>query len=160
MTDQSTEFEAPSIFNLVFPDGPPKDRPPCIGKHSVGHFTVWQKAIAKAERLDPWLADVLVWHLWWSDLDASRSRMFVEMWQESQAELAAERARADKAEAELARVREVTDLLIDAAQQQLDYMDLCNDKGDLERNLRRAVALARAVKSAAPATGLEDSEAP
>ena len=57
-----------------------------------------------------------------------------------------ERARADKAEAELARVREATGWLIEAAQEQLDYMDLCNDKGDLERNLRRAVALARAVK--------------
>ena len=27
-----------------------------------------------------------------------------------------------------------------AAQEQLDYMDMCNDKGDLERNLRAALA--------------------
>jgi hypothetical protein len=29
--------------------------------------------------------------------------------------------------------------LLDAASEQLAYMDLCNDKGDLERNLRAAV---------------------
>jgi hypothetical protein len=31
--------------------------------------------------------------------------------------------------------------VVDAAQDQLDYMDACNDKGDLERNLRRALAV-------------------
>jgi hypothetical protein len=28
-----------------------------------------------------------------------------------------------------------------AAQAQLDYMDLCGDKGDLERNLRAALSM-------------------
>jgi len=30
--------------------------------------------------------------------------------------------------------------LVEAAQAQLDYMDMCNDKGDLERNLRAALS--------------------
>jgi hypothetical protein len=30
--------------------------------------------------------------------------------------------------------------LVEAAKAQLQYMDLCNDKGDLERNLRAALA--------------------
>lgn len=42
------------------------------------------------------------------------------------------------------------DALVDAAQAQLDYMDLCNDKGDLERNLRRALAAVRAALNQEP----------
>jgi hypothetical protein len=30
--------------------------------------------------------------------------------------------------------------LVEAAKAQLQYMDLCNDKGDLERNLRATLA--------------------
>lgn len=73
------------------------------------------------------------------------TKLFAKAFLDEKRRVRTERARADKAETELARVSEVTELLIEAAQQQIDYMDICNDKGDLERNLRRAVALARAV---------------
>ena len=33
--------------------------------------------------------------------------------------------------------------LVDAATEQLNYMDLCNHRGDLERNLRAALAAIR-----------------
>jgi hypothetical protein len=36
-------------------------------------------------------------------------------------------------------VRDAADRLADAARAQLEYMMMCNDKGDLERNLRAAL---------------------
>lgn len=49
-----------------------------LGKHSVGHWTVWQKALAKAERLDPWLADFIAWTAWWEDLRREREKFLSE----------------------------------------------------------------------------------
>ena len=64
----------PNQFELVFPNGHPKHRPMLLGKHEAMHWTVWQKAIAKAERLDPWLSDFITWALWWKVLDEQRER--------------------------------------------------------------------------------------
>ncbi len=99
-------LEAKERFKLVFPDGPPS-RPMLIGKHAVGHYTVWQQAIAKAERLDPWLADVLVWHLWWEDLNAERAQWFVDQMNEYRTELDAEREAREKAEERLKQLETV-----------------------------------------------------
>lgn len=43
---------------------------------------------------------------------------------------------------EVRRLREALRDLTFHAQAQLDYMDLCNDKGDLERNLRQTIGRA------------------
>lgn len=45
------------------------------------------------------------------------------------------------------RDAEVIAQLVEAAEAQLQYMDMCGDKGDLERNLRAALAAAKGLKN-------------
>jgi hypothetical protein len=60
------------------------------------HYTIWQKAIAKAYRLDPWLGDFLVWTAWHRSLQANREQMFIDEMTEAKAALSAMRPAIDR----------------------------------------------------------------
>jgi hypothetical protein len=84
--EERAEDDAWLIFKMVFPNGHPSHRKMLIGKHEVGHWTVWRDAIAKAERLDPWLADVLTWNLWWEGLTQQRHHYLMQNLRDEHAE--------------------------------------------------------------------------
>jgi len=79
----------PDYFNLVFPDGIPKDRKMSVGKHSAFNYVVLRSAIAKAERLDPHLADMLMWSVWWRCIDSNRAKFLSDDYYEKLSQLTA-----------------------------------------------------------------------
>lgn len=68
-----------NYFQKVFPNGVSKDRKMSVGKHDAFNYQIMRKAIAKAQRLDPFLADMLMWSVWWQCLDHQRSELLSEM---------------------------------------------------------------------------------